>query len=1051
MRGFIVETACKGKRPAGVFPVGHRCRQRLIKRMLVERCSPCFIVGPDGFGKTALAAEYAETVRGFVETFWIPCQSPCFLRDLDSEQIARSLKRLVRKSGLVVFDDLPFLDEDRAPRFSHVIDELVAAGWEVVVTLRPLHDVFGDLQQGRSRIGPFDLLLDRAEIEECLELPGLDGRREGALSITRLTRQSEVSIQVPSLAWGGEGGRAQFVQSLKDERPPLDVRLNIFVMLVLGIGQVADLRSACGQPARDSWGYILGSCPYVRVDQVEDSFTACALSIEDIARAYRESISGMAAASPFETQERLCSYLAERLCCAGNLQRAARLVGAFCPKKPRLRWIRRMRAGYFSKGEMLAMERLYESLGTRPVGVTFDDEASQVERLYLLGDAQAACQVAFRCVLGTITSTALAARVLTVVLICRIPEHRDKSVSLARRAMTMIERELSTPAAQEALAKGEAAAVGESAGDTRIQAGLLAKEDALAVRESGEDQARAARKTITAYQGVVARQQAATLLSCALALRDGLYEQCLELLSCMGDALRKDWLGAEILAQLLQAPSADSETGATSQTPFSGSDWRVEALILAKGLMSSGGLWPSTGVVGQALLLDALGTVSGADGGLRQTEQAYLRDMIASLSWQRTQWSMACGDTSSSAGGASLAGLFSSALQPQESDWQDEGMPGRQDFATQSEAVSLQAPAEGSAGPSLQVGLEHGVNRAYGGWTCSPVQPTALGCGLQAASGVGHASVSGGMIRTCDGSAFAIRPSYGTESTRIPSGLVGARLAGSRGIDPLYVRMFGGFEVSRGEECIDPARFVRQKAKTLLAILALNRGKEVSRSEILRAMWPDMPKERSVRNFYTVWSQMRHALMLETGECPYVARHQNCCKVEARLVHTDLEEFDALCRTLLFGSIDGQDWLGILTRLKDHFAAGLLPAEEDNALILMARQRYETQMVDAFVAGCERLCDVLDFKNALWFGRAAVEFAPDREDGYCALMWAQIEGGQLSAAMATYETCRGRLRDHLGIDPSARLMELHQQLVNARGSSLVRGSKRTGTRRSVIK
>ena len=117
----------------------------------------------------------------------------------------------------------------------------------------------------------------------------------------------------------------------------------------------------------------------------------------------------------------------------------------------------------------------------------------------------------------------------------------------------------------------------------------------------------------------------------------------------------------------------------------------------------------------------------------------------------------------------------------------------------------------------------------------------------------------------------------------------------------------------------------------------------------------------------------------------------------------------------------------------------------------MARQRYETQMVDAFVAGCERLCDVLDFKNALWFGRAAVEFAPDREDGYCALMWAQIEGGQLSAAMATYETCRGRLRDHLGIDPSARLMELHQQLVNARGSSLVRGSKRTGTRRSVIK
>ena len=58
--------------------------------MLKGRDVARFIVAPDGYGKTLLALDYAETMFSWSHTFWVKAASPCFIRDLDDGVVASS-------------------------------------------------------------------------------------------------------------------------------------------------------------------------------------------------------------------------------------------------------------------------------------------------------------------------------------------------------------------------------------------------------------------------------------------------------------------------------------------------------------------------------------------------------------------------------------------------------------------------------------------------------------------------------------------------------------------------------------------------------------------------------------------------------------------------------------------------------------------------------------------------------------------------------------------------------------------------------------------------
>lgn len=260
----------------------------------------------------------------------------------------------------------------------------------------------------------------------------------------------------------------------------------------------------------------------------------------------------------------------------------------------------------------------------------------------------------------------------------------------------------------------------------------------------------------------------------------------------------------------------------------------------------------------------------------------------------------------------------------------------------------------------------------------------------------------------------------------------GASMGQVAAVPTLNVRLFGGLDVSIGENEVEPSLFRRQKVKTLLALLTLNQGKEILRDRLAAILWPTSSIETARRNFYSTWSMLRRALTVpDSDECPYLVRLQYSCKLDTRTVASDVAEFDELCNKLLLEPPDIEAWSAIYARLSELYRGDLLPSEGRNEFIVRQREEYRARLIDALVSASTRLFEGGELQAALWFAHAAVRRDSTREDAYTALMQAQVAAGQRTAALDTYFKCKRYLSDELGIDPSPKAVMLYSSIIEA--------------------
>ena len=248
-------------------------------------------------------------------------------------------------------------------------------------------------------------------------------------------------------------------------------------------------------------------------------------------------------------------------------------------------------------------------------------------------------------------------------------------------------------------------------------------------------------------------------------------------------------------------------------------------------------------------------------------------------------------------------------------------------------------------------------------------------------------------------------------------------------VPTLTLRFFGGFDVSIGGVPVDRARFKRQNVRALLVLLAVNQGRELSRQAVCSAMWPKSEPEVARKNFYTIWSQLKRALSLPDGTCPYLIRHQLSCNLEQRYVKSDVMRLNEICRELFFGKPDHNVWAELYGEIDQDFASDLMPSENQNSLIIEAREACRTRLIDALVAATGSITQYGEPQQGIWFARAALEHDDTREDAYAALMRAQIACGQRTAAISTYLACQRVLSEKLGVDPSPETVALYESLI----------------------
>jgi DNA-binding SARP family transcriptional activator len=248
-----------------------------------------------------------------------------------------------------------------------------------------------------------------------------------------------------------------------------------------------------------------------------------------------------------------------------------------------------------------------------------------------------------------------------------------------------------------------------------------------------------------------------------------------------------------------------------------------------------------------------------------------------------------------------------------------------------------------------------------------------------------------------------------------------------------YARTFGGFEViSKGAPT--PATLWRKrKVRLLFAMLVARRGQDLPRDTVLEWLWPEMDETCAKRNFYVTWSAMKKALA--GGAAPETAAHLvrcagGICGVTSD-VRSDLDDFqDALDALREADAMN--DRLGVVSAanaLVSLYRGEFLPGDvyEDWFSDIRTQKRHEFS--DAMVRAARFVERAGDESEALVYLRKGSIADPWREDIYQIMMRCQMRTGQRSTAIETYLSCRGRLVDDLGIDPSIETTELYQAVL----------------------
>lgn len=284
-------------------------------------------------------------------------------------------------------------------------------------------------------------------------------------------------------------------------------------------------------------------------------------------------------------------------------------------------------------------------------------------------------------------------------------------------------------------------------------------------------------------------------------------------------------------------------------------------------------------------------------------------------------------------------------------------------------------------------------------------------------------------------SAFSkLAPASGMDkgsATRYGQDLLRYRGSGSSvmSIPLLEVRMFGRFEALIGGKPIAKEHLARMKARSLLAMLALEPGKDYSCERMAMLLWPDSVEAKARRNFYSIFSILKRSLTLEDGSCPYLTRSQGVCRLSAPYVRTDATELLEVCQRMRHGSLSRSDAVVLLERMRGIYRGELLPGERVVYAIEVARRTWRNRVVDSLVAASAQLKEKGDFPTALELASFAFECDPQREDACELVMVMQYSMKQRAGAVETFFSYQKTNRE-LGLDPSHRMLELYDKIIS---------------------
>ena len=216
--------------------------------------------------------------------------------------------------------------------------------------------------------------------------------------------------------------------------------------------------------------------------------------------------------------------------------------------------------------------------------------------------------------------------------------------------------------------------------------------------------------------------------------------------------------------------------------------------------------------------------------------------------------------------------------------------------------------------------------------------------------------------------------------------------------------------------------------RALLAYLVLKRHRQVTRDELVEALWPAGAPRDPGATLSTLLSSIRRALGAELlqGRSELRLELPPDTEIDVELAAEELHEARAAAGD------DPERACRHAEAALDVYESSLVPLFDAPWL-----EEHRREQEDARLEALELLARAAlalggeGSARAQLAARQLVDLAPFRESGHALLMRAHAARGNEAEALRVYDRLRVLLRDELGSTPSADLRALHEELVMA--------------------
>jgi DNA-binding SARP family transcriptional activator len=237
--------------------------------------------------------------------------------------------------------------------------------------------------------------------------------------------------------------------------------------------------------------------------------------------------------------------------------------------------------------------------------------------------------------------------------------------------------------------------------------------------------------------------------------------------------------------------------------------------------------------------------------------------------------------------------------------------------------------------------------------------------------------------------------------------------AGAAPAAPIRLRLFGGLEITVGDQAVD-LRGVRPRARSTLRLLALRAGDLVHREALAAELWPDHDEDSALRGLQVAVSSLRSLLgpALAGPDGPSTGgsgRSRDSLLIRVGQNYglslptpTDVQEFETCLGAARSARLDGkpgQERAQLQAGLA-LYRGELLPEEGIAEWVLTDRERLRLAAASAAEALARSLADSDQVDEAIDAVRSCLRLEPYRDKAWRLLIELHTSAGNLAAAEA---------------------------------------------------